>query len=44
MKDLNMNLNAYYYFSRGYYYGVGYFAYKKTGLSESLSRQASAQI
>ena len=40
MKDLKMNLNAYYYFSRGYY-GVGYFAYNKTGLSERLSRQIS---
>ncbi len=42
MKDSNMNLNAiYYFYSQGFFYGAGYFAYKKTGLNMSLSDQIS---
>lgn len=35
MKDLRMNLNAYFYFGQGYYYGAGYFACMKLSSPES---------
>lgn len=35
MKDLRMSLNAYFYFSQGYYYGAGYFACMKLSSPES---------
>ena len=35
MKDLRMSLNAYFYFSQGYFYGAGYFACMKLSSPES---------
>ena len=36
MKDLRMSLNAYFYFSQGYYYGAGYFACIKLSSPEKM--------